>query len=99
MTGRREDGAQGEGWPLHGPFEETELLRVFSAGCGRSSWSTDLTANSPSVESSVVEARFGPSGIFEWTYHFSKRSKGLADVLWICIATSVREVRERRFSQ
>ena len=103
MSVLREGRDQREGEPVSGPFAEMEPLSVVRCVC--LSCSSDFTANTPWDESSVVEARFGPSGNFEPPHesvesvsYFSKRSNAVVDDFWICIARCVRGVRERCFS-
>ena len=102
MSVLREGRDQREGEPVSGPFAEMEPLSVVHCVC--LSCSSDFTANTPWDESSVVEARFGPSGNFEPPHesvesvsYFSKRSNAVVDDFWICIARCVRGVRERCF--
>ena len=98
LMSRFRGGVQGGGRHLPGPFAERKWLSVLRVGRDRLLWSTDVTPSAPLVESSVVSVRFCTSGNVELTSHFSKRSNGLEGVLWICIAASVREMCERRFS-
>ena len=101
MLALREGGDQ-RGGPASGPFAEIDPLCVVR--CVHLSCSSDSTANAHADESSSVEARFGQSGNFESPHeavecvsYFPKRSAGLADVVWACVARRVREVRERGF--
>ena len=102
MSALREGGDRGGSEPMAGPFAKTEVLGAVRCGC--LSCSSDAKVNGPSADSSVVEARFGPSSNFESTCediesvsHFSKDPEGLVDVLWISIGRCVREVRARLF--
>ena len=104
MSAIPEGGDLSEIGSVSGTFAKIGPLGVVH--CDHLSCSTEAKANAPSVESSVVEARFGPSSNFKLSYesveivsHFSKCSEGFVDVLWVCIGTCVREVRERCFSE
>ena len=65
MSTLSEGGDQRGGGPASSPFAKTELLRVGHGNC--LSCSTDVKADAPSDELSLVETEFGPSGRFEWT--------------------------------
>ena len=94
MSALREGGSGRDGGPVSGPFAEIDLLGVVPCDC--LSCSTEVKANVPSVESSVVDVRFGS---VESLRHFSKRSEGFEDVVWISVATCVREVCEWYFGE
>ena len=81
MSTLREGGSWRDGGPVSGPFAEIDLLGV--AHCHRLSCSTEVKANVPSVESSGVEVRFGS---VESVRHFSRRSEGFCEVLWVSVA-------------
>ena len=96
MSALCEGGDPSDGWPVACPFAETEFLRV--AHCVHFSCSSDVTAGS------AVEVRFGRSGnspstheIVESVSHFSKRSGGIGDDIWLCIGRIVDAVCERCF--